>query len=105
MQLQLMQEAVQFILKLDGRAIKDILADVRVDEDSKVLASLSLAVLGSCSETEELRSSPSLSFRSHRKWWARSKFGMICLQGTSRRGQEPLGIHIDSLLCRESMPH
>jgi hypothetical protein len=36
MQLQLMHKAVQFILKLGGRAIKDILADVRVDEDSKV---------------------------------------------------------------------
>jgi len=36
MQLQLMHKAVQFILKLGGRAIKDILADVRVNEDSKV---------------------------------------------------------------------
>ena len=36
MQLQLMHEAVQFVPELDGRAIKDILTDVLVDEDGKV---------------------------------------------------------------------
>ncbi len=33
MQLQLMHKAVQIILKLGGRAIKNILADVRVDDN------------------------------------------------------------------------
>ena len=31
-----MHTAISFIFKLGGRAIKDILADVRADEDSKV---------------------------------------------------------------------
>ena len=40
MQLQLVHKAVQSILLLGGRAIKDILADVRVDEDSKSVGEL-----------------------------------------------------------------
>ena len=31
-----MHKAVQFVFELGGRAIKDILADVLIDEDSKV---------------------------------------------------------------------
>jgi hypothetical protein len=54
MQLQIIHKSIQFVLKPGSRAIKDIIVDLRVDEDSKVgdpvaLAFYPLVVLGSCS--------------------------------------------------------